>query len=198
MTPEQRTQHHFSESLSTLEAAMASMQDGITRAGLLLAEQLKQQRKILLCGNGGSAADAIHFSSELLNKMWMERPPLAAISLTGDVSTLTSIANDYRYAEIFSKQVTALGQAGDVLVAFSTSGNSENIIEAIHAAHKNSLPCIAMTGHEGGKIADILKAGDIELRVPSSITHRIQEIHGLIIHCLCDLIDHHLFGDQTQ
>ena len=177
---------------------MAAMQAPITAAGALLANQLSAHKKILICGNGGSAADAIHFSSELLNKMHMERPPLAAISLTGDVSTLTSIANDYRYAQIFSKQVSALGNTGDVLVALSTSGNSDNIIEAIHAAHEKSMQCIAMTGHDGGKIAPILDHTDIELRVPSTVTHRIQEIHGLVIHCLCDLIDHQLFGDTAE
>lgn len=198
MTPEQRVQQHFTDSIELLQASMASMQPTITKAGGLLAKQLSKENKILICGNGGSAADAIHFSSELLNKMCMERPPLAAISLTGDVSTLTSIANDYRYAQIFSKQVTALGREGDILVALSTSGNSDNVAEAIHAAHEKSMHCIAMTGRDGGKIAGILKDTDIELRVPSTVTHRVQEIHGLIIHCLCDLIDHQLFGDTPQ
>ncbi len=197
MTPEQRIQQHFTESLATIEASMAVMQADITASGVLLAQQLDQKHKILICGNGGSAADAIHFSSELLNKMCMERPPLAAISLTGDVSTLTSIANDYRYAQVFSKQVEALGQDGDVLVAISTSGNSDNIIEAIRAAQQKQMQCIALTGRDGGRIADVLQPQDIELRVPATITHRIQEIHGLIIHCLCDLIDHQLFGEAS-
>lgn len=195
IAPALRVEQHFIDNIATHQAAMASMQNSICQAGLLLVTQLKNQHKILICGNGGSAADSIHFSSELLNKMWMPRPPLAAISLSADISTLTSIANDECFAQVFSKQVQALGQNGDVLVAFSTSGNSKNVIQAIDAAHEKNMACIALTGRDGGKIANNLKTADIELRVPSDITHRIQEVHGLIIHCLCDLIDHQLYGD---
>ena len=147
------------------------------------------------CGNGGSAGDAQHFSSELLNRFERERPSLPAIALTTDSSTLTSIANDYSYNEVFSKQVRALGQREDILLAISTSGNSGNVVEAIHAAHDREMRVISLTGRDGGEMVHIQQAGDIEIRVPSDVTARIQEVHLLIIHCLCDLIDHQLFGE---
>lgn len=157
---------------------------------------LLAEHKILSCGNGGSAADAQHFSSEMLNRFEMERPGLPAIALTTDTSTITSIANDYQYAEIFSKQIRALGQAGDILLAFSTSGESHNIIHAIDAAHDRDMSVVALTGREGGQIADLMKQNDFELRVPSWSTARIQEVHIMIIHSLCDLIDRHLLGQE--
>lgn len=193
MTPEKRVQQHFSDSIDTLQTALNALHNPTAVAGQLLADRLAAGNKILICGNGGSAADALHFSSELLNKMHMERAPLPAISLAGDAPTLTSIANDEHYAQVFSKQVTALGQPGDVLVAISTSGQSENVNQAIHAAHEQKMFCVAFSGKSGGEMANILRSDDIELRVPSETTHRIQEVHGLIIHCLCDLIDHQLF-----
>jgi D-sedoheptulose 7-phosphate isomerase len=150
--------------------------------------------KILSCGNGGSAGDAQHFSSEMLNRFERERPSLPAIALTTDSSTVTSIANDYSYNEIFSKQIRALGNEGDILLAISTSGGSKNVIEAIKAAHDRDMQVVALTGKDGGNMASLLTDNDIEIRVPSEVTARIQEVHLLVIHCLCDLIDCSLFG----
>ena len=153
--------------------------------------------KILSCGNGGSAGDAQHFSAELLNRFEKERPGLPAIAITTDSSTLTAIANDYDYNEIFAKQVSALGQSNDVLLAISTSGNSPNIVEAIRAAHDREMKIVALTGRDGGAMADLLSAEDIEIRVPSDRTARIQEVHLVVIHCLCDYIDTKLFGGDN-
>ena len=150
--------------------------------------------KILSCGNGGSAGDSQHFSAELLNRFEKERPGLPAVALTTDSSTLTAIANDYDYKEIFSKQVTALGQAGDVLLAISTSGNSGNVMEAIKAGQEREMSIVALTGKDGGSMASLMTDRDIEIRVPSDRTARIQEVHLVIIHCLCDFIDTQLFG----
>jgi len=166
----------------------------ITAAGQMMVNSLLGECKILSCGNGGSAGDAQHFSSELLNRFERERPSLPAIALTTDSSTITSIANDYSYIEVFSKQIYALGKAGDVLLAISTSGNSPNIIQAILAAHERQMTVVALTGRGGGKIAPMLSDNDIEIRVPSDITARIQEVHLLVIHCLCDFIDNQIFG----
>jgi D-sedoheptulose 7-phosphate isomerase len=167
----------------------------IARAGEMLVEALQNKHKILACGNGGSAADAQHFASELLNRFERERVSLPAMALTTDSSTLTSIANDYSYNEIFSKQIKGLGFDGDILLAISTSGKSVNIINAIYAAHSKGMKAIALTGKDGGDLARILRADDIELRVPAQSTARIQEVHLLIIHCLCDYIDSQ-FGPQ--
>jgi D-sedoheptulose 7-phosphate isomerase len=153
--------------------------------------------KILSCGNGGSAGDAQHFSAELLNRFEKERPGLPAIAISTDTSTLTAIANDYDFNEIFSKQVSALGNSGDVLLAISTSGNSKNVLAAIEAAHERGMKVVAMTGRDGGTIAAALGVDDTEIRVPSERTARIQEVHLVVIHCLCDLIDTHLFGGET-
>ncbi len=150
--------------------------------------------KVLSCGNGGSAGDAQHFSSEMLNRFERERPGLPALALTTDTSTLTSIANDYDYSEIFAKQVRALGQPGDLLLAISTSGNSDNVNHAIDAAHAKDMAVIALCGRDGGRLASLLRVGDVELRVAAQSTARIQEVHLVIIHCLCDLIDQQLIG----
>jgi len=169
----------------------------IAQAVELMVQSLLGNGKIMSCGNGGSAADAQHFAAELVNRFEMERPPLAAIALTTDSSTLTSIANDYRYDEVFSKQVRALGQPGDVLLAISTSGNSANVIAAIHAAHERDVNVVALTGRDGGKMAGLLGDGDVHLGVPeyaTTRTPRIQEVHLLVLHCLCDGIDHLLLG----
>lgn len=188
-----RIEQHFQNSINAKQQALATLPPYIAKAGKLMADALQQGHKILSCGNGGSAADAQHFSSELLNRFEQERPPLAAIALTTDSSTLTAIANDYRYEEVFSKQVKALGQANDILLAISTSGNAANVVHAIHAAHEKGLHVIALTGKDGGTIAKTLRAQDVEIRVPATSTARIQEIHLLTIHCLCDWIDQTLF-----
>jgi D-sedoheptulose 7-phosphate isomerase len=166
----------------------------IVQASEVMTLCLLNERKILSCGNGGSAAEAQRFSGIMLNRFNMERPGLPAIALTTDTSTITSIANDYQYADIFSKQIRALGQSGDILLVFSSSGESHNIIHAIDAAHEREMYIIALTGREGGQIADIMHENDIELRVPSWSTAKIHEFHLLIVNCLCDLIDHQLLG----
>ena len=187
---------HFEESIATKRAALETIVPAIKEAGDVIAQRLQNGGKVLSCGNGGSAADAQHFSSELLNRFEMERPPLAAIALNTDTSTLTAIANDYSYDDIYAKQVSALGNAKDVLLAISTSGNSLNIIRAIDMAHERGLRVVALTGRDGGDTAAILEDNDIEIRVPSKRTARIQEVHLLVIHCLCDLIDQHLFAND--
>lgn len=196
MDPIQRVKENFSESIQIKTEAAELLAPVIAAAADAMTTCLLGEHKILSCGNGGSAADAQHFSSEMLNRFEMERPGLPAIALTTDTSTITSIANDYQYAEIFSKQIRALGQAGDILLAFSTSGESHNIIHAIDAAHDRDMSVVALTGREGGQIADLMKQNDFELRVPSWSTARIQEVHIMIIHSLCDLIDRHLLGQE--
>ena len=190
-----RVREHFTESLVTKQQAMETISEAIVAGGQLMSECLLNDGKILSCGNGGSAADSQHFSSELLNRFEMERPGLPAMALTTDSSTLTSISNDYAYEEIFSKQVRALGKSGDVLLGISTSGNSENVIRAIKAAHERSMRVVALTGRDGGSMADVFQPGDVEIRVPATRTARIQEVHLVVIHCLCDLIDTTLLGD---
>lgn len=193
MTPEQRVQAHFRASIETKSRAADTLAPVIARGAALLARCLREGGKVLACGNGGSAADAQHFASELVNRFERERPPLAGIALTTDSSTLTSIANDYDYAEIFAKQVRALGTSGDVLLAISTSGNSENVNRAIEAAHERGLRVLALSGRAGGAMARLLQSSDVEIRVPAESTARIQETHLLVIHCLCDLVDRELY-----
>lgn len=197
MSLQQRIQQQFSASIKTKQASIEPLTPVIEQAARSMANALKKDGKILCCGNGGSAADAQHFSAELLNRFERERPGLAAIALTSNPSTLTSIANDYHFDEIFSKQVHALTQTGDILLAISTSGSSSNIIQAIHAAHDKGGQVIALTGNQGGAISALLSENDIEICVPSTSTARIQEVHILIIHCLCDLIDHQLLGETS-
>lgn len=196
MKPEDHVTGHFNDSIATKQAALKVLVPSITAAGKLMADALKQDRKVMSCGNGGSAADSQHFSAELLNRFERERPGLAGIALTTDTSTLTSIANDYEYNDIFAKQVRALGRGGDVLLAISTSGNSPNVMRAIDAAHEKGVHVVALTGRDGGKMAGQLKTGDIEIRVPAKVTARIQEVHLVALHCMCDLIDLHLFGEK--
>lgn len=184
---------NFTENVQTMIAASEQVSGSIEQAGMVMVNALLNGKKILSCGNGGSAGDAQHFSSELLNRFETERPSLPAIALTTDSSTLTSIANDYHYDEVFSKQVRALGNNGDVLLAISTSGNSKNVIKAIEAAVSRDMPIIALTGNDGGDIAGLLGENDVEIRVPSSRTARIQEVHLIAIHCLCEIIDKTLF-----
>ena len=185
---------HFLESIETKQKAAADLTAVIQMAGETMVNCLLSDGKIMSCGNGGAAGDAQHFSAELLNRFEKERPGLPAIAITTDSSTLTAIANDYDYNEIFSKQVSALGQSHDVLLAISTSGNSPNITEAMKAAHDRGMKIVALTGHDGGTMADLMSPSDIEIRVPSDRTARIQEVHLVVIHCLCDYIDTKLFG----
>lgn len=195
MDPRERIREHFHASIQTKTHAIDHIDDDIVQAGNIMVQCLLEGHKILSCGNGGSAADAQHFSSELLNRYSVERPSLPAMALTTDASTITSIANDYCYEEVFSKQIRALGQSGDVLLAISTSGNSANVVAAIKAAHLRGMQVIALTGKDGGDIAtEALENHDIEIRVPSMTTAHIQETHLMIIHCLCDMIDQQLFG----
>jgi len=184
-----RIAQQFTDSAQTKLASLEFMAEPIAAAIEAMTHSLMANGKILSCGNGGSAADAQHFAAELLNRFEMERPPLAGLALTTDSSTLTSIANDYDFTQIFSKQVRALGQPGDVLLAISTSGNSPNVIEAIHAAHEREMRVVALTGKGGGAMAELLGADDIHLCVPSDRTARIQEVHLITLHCLCDGID---------
>ncbi len=191
-----RVQSHFAASLDAKRLTLDSMAVRIVQAAEPLAERLRQGHRILACGNGGSAADAQHFAAELVNRFEIERPGLAAIALTTDSSALTSIANDYAFEQVFARQVQALGQPGDVLLAISTSGNSPNVIAAMTAARARGLSIVTLTGRDGGRMAQA--AGDddlIEIRAAATATARIQETHILIIHCLCDLIDHQLFGE---
>jgi len=192
-----RVKHHFAESIRVKQEASETLAPVIARGAELIAQRLIQGHKVLSCGNGGSAGDAQHFSSEMLNRFERERPGLPAVALTTDSSTLTSIANDYHYDEIFAKQIRALGQPGDVLLAISTSGNSTNVERAVEAAHDREMTTVALTGRDGGAIAAGLWETDVEIRVPAESTARIQEVHLLVIHCLCDLIDLHLFGQES-
>lgn len=185
--------HIFNENIQTQITTADTLSETIAKAGQMMVDALLNNHKILCCGNGGSAADAQHFSAEMLNRFEAERPSLPAIALTTDTSTLTSIANDYHFNEVFSKQIKAFGQPGDVLLAISTSGNSKNVIEAIVAAHHRQMHVIALTGRNGGDIPPLLNASDFEIRIPSESTARIQETHGIVIHCLCDIIDRQLF-----
>jgi D-sedoheptulose 7-phosphate isomerase len=189
-----RVAAHFAESARLKAQAAETLGEPVARAGVLLAQSLRSGGKALACGNGGSAADAQHFAAELVNRFEVERPPLAAVALTTDTSTLTSIANDYAYQQVFSKQVRAIGRRGDVLLAISTSGNSANVIEAIAVAHELGVHVIALTGNTGGKMAGMLKGNDVHICVPHKSTARIQEVHLLVLHCLCDAIDFQLLG----
>ncbi len=196
MSLEDRITELFEASIEAKVDARSTLPGVIAQAGEAMVQCLLKDGKILTCGNGGSAGDAQHFSSELLNRFERERPALPSIALTTDSSTITSIANDYSYNEIFSKQIRALGQPNDALLAITTSGNSANIVQAVQAAHDRDMKVIAMTGKDGGDVARLLHPEDIEIRVPSNSTARIQEVHLLIIHSLCDLIDGQLFGTE--
>jgi D-sedoheptulose 7-phosphate isomerase len=189
-----RINQNFQDSISTKQIAADLLAEPLATAAQMITQCLLGGGKVLSCGNGGSAGDAQHFSSEMLNRFEMERPGLPAVALTTDSSTLTSIANDYSYDQIFSKQVSALGQPGDILLAISTSGNSANVNRAIEAAHEREMHVIALSGKQGGDMAALLSSDDVEVRVPSDSTARIQEVHLLAIHCICDLVDHQLLG----
>ncbi|HRD66152.1 MAG TPA: phosphoheptose isomerase [Candidatus Competibacter sp.] len=191
----QRVDRHFAASFEAKQRTLRAMGPQIVRAAELMAERLRRGNKILVCGNGGSAADAQHFAAELVNRFEIERPGLAAIALTTDSSALTSIANDYAFEQVFARQVTALGRSGDVLLAISTSGNSSNVMAAAAAARGLGLATVALTGRDGGRMAEKFIAEDIEIRAAAVATARIQEVHILVIHCLCDLVDELLFGE---
>ena len=191
---EARVSDTFAQHLDTVQRLSDELVPIITRAANICLASLLADKKILSCGNGGSAADAQHFSSELLNRFELERPGLPAVALTTDSSTLTSIANDYHYDEIFSKQVRALGQPGDILLAISTSGNSTNVIRAVEAAHERDMIVVALNGRDGGEISRVLNENDVDILVRGPSTARVQEMHIIVIHCLCDLIDHQLLG----
>jgi D-sedoheptulose 7-phosphate isomerase len=188
----------FEESARLKREAAPMLAAPILAAGRMMADALAAGGRVLACGNGGSAADAQHFAAELLNRFECERPPLAAIALTTDSSTLTSIANDYDYRQVFSKQVRALGRRGDVLLAISTSGNSPNVAAAIEVAHEAGMRVVALTGRDGGSIGRGLCEGDIELRVPHPSTAHVQEVHILALHCICDAIDQILFPQEAK
>ena len=190
----QRINDHFAESAKVKLAVVSTLAEPLKQASERMVHCLMNEGKILACGNGGSAADAQHFTAELLNRFEMERPGLAAMALTTDTSTLTSIANDYDFDQIFSKQIRALGQPNDLLLAISTSGNSRNVVEAVQAAHDRQMGVVALTGRDGGVIGELLGPDDIHLCVAHTSTARIQEVHILCLHCLCDAIDCLLLG----
>ena len=192
---ESRITRHFQDSITTKQRVAAELTPLIAAAARAMVGCLKKGGKILSCGNGGSAADAQHFAAELVGRFERERAELAAIALTTDSSILTAVANDYSFEEIFSKQVRALGKSGDILFAISTSGNSKNVVAAIEAAQLKGLHIIGMTGRNGGKIASRMKAGDVLLNVDAQVTARVQEVHLLMLHCLCDSIDNLMFGE---
>ena len=194
MSANDRIIKHFEDSIAVKQRAGASLTASIAAAADLMTSALCAGGKILSCGNGGSAGDAQHFSCELLNRFEMERPGLPAVALTTDSTTLTAIANDYAFEKIFSKQVTALGNPADCLLAISTSGSSPNVLAAIKAAHEKGMRVVALTGRDGGTMGRELQTGDIEIRVPDERTARIQEVHLVVIHCLCDVIDQAMFG----
>jgi D-sedoheptulose 7-phosphate isomerase len=185
---------HFTDSAKLKLAAAQPLAAPLARAIELMAAALRAGGKVLACGNGGSAADAQHFAAELVNRFERERPPLAALALTTDTSNLTSIANDYSYEQVFEKQLRALGRKGDVLLALSTSGNSPSVLAALRAARELGLRCVAFSGRGGGKMAGLLGPEDVHVCVPHDRTARIQEVHLLALHCLCDGIDFQLFG----
>lgn len=185
----ERLRGFFEASIQAKRDTLDTVLPDLITAGDMLADTLAAGRKILACGNGGSAGDAQHFSSELVNRFERERAALPAIALTTESATLTAIANDRDYDRVFSRQIEALGTEGDVLLAISTSGNSENVLAAIDAAHERGMKILALTGRDGGKMAQRLAGDDLELRAAADTTARIQEVHLLLIHCLCDRID---------
>ena len=193
---EARIASHFDDSARLKRESAKQLSAPIVRAIGLMAAALKAGGKILACGNGGSAADAQHFAAELVNRFERERPPLAAVALTTDTSALTSIANDYGYEQVFGKQLRALGRKGDVLLAISTSGKSPSVLAALGAARELGLRSVALSGNGGGPMGELLAAEDVHICVPHTRTMRIQEVHLLVLHCLCDGIDVQLFGDK--
>lgn len=192
-----RVAAHFNESAQLKLASAEALAAPIARAAALMVHSLRAGGKILACGNGGSAADAQHFAAELVNRFEIERPPLAAVALTTDSSALTSIANDFRYEDVFAKQLRALGRAGDILLAISTSGNSASVLEAVSVASALGIRVVALTGGRGGKLGERISAQDVHVNVPHASTARVQEVHLLALHCLCDAIDFQMFGANS-
>jgi len=188
---------HFRESADLKLSSAQLLAVPIAQAAARMVESLRAGGKILACGNGGSAADAQHFAAELVNRFEIDRPPLAAVALTTDSSALTSIANDFRYEEVFAKQLRAIGRPGDVLLAISTSGNSASVLEAVAAAHALDIRVVALTGGRSGKLGERIGEADVLISVPHARTARIQEVHLLALHCLCDAIDFRMFGANT-
>ena len=193
MNIKQLIEQNFTESLAAKQKATDTIQPSVEKAINILTTAFKAGNKILICGNGGSAADSQHFAAEFTGRYEMERTPLPAIALTTDTSALTAIGNDYSFDVVFSKQVEALGIAGDVLLGISTSGNSGNVIKAMEVAHAKGMKIIALTGKDGGKIDNLLKAEDVNICVPVNRTARIQEVHLLVLHTICDAVDNVLF-----
>jgi D-sedoheptulose 7-phosphate isomerase len=193
---EQRIQQHFIDSADLKYQAAQSLSKPIEAAVQAMLACVTSGGKVLACGNGGSAADAQHFSAEFVGRFERERPELGAIALTTDSSILTAVANDYDFERIFASQVRALGHAGDVLLALSTSGNSANVLAAVKAAHEREMTVVALTGRGGGKIAQALRETDVHICVPHERTMRIQEVHILVLHCICDGVDTQLLGEQ--
>ena len=189
---------HFNESIELKKKAAEELAEPIARAAQCTYDALTQGNKIRACGNGGSAADCQHFAAELVGRFERERMPLPAMALTTDSSIMTAVGNDYSYQDIFTKQVQAFGQPGDVLLAISTSGNSSNVIAAVEAAHEREMHVISLTGKGGGKMKLLLNEDDVEICVPHDRTARIQEVHLLTIHCICDAIDAALFGENID
>ena len=195
---EQRIQQHFIDSADLKYQSAQALGKPIVAAVQAMLACVTSGGKVLACGNGGSAADAQHFSAEFIGRFERERPELGAIALSTDSSILTAVSNDYGFEHIFSKQVRALGQAGDVLLALSTSGNSANVLAAVEAAHEREMTVVALTGRGGGKLLHALRETDVHICVPHERTARIQEVHILVLHCICDGVDAQLLGEQES
>jgi D-sedoheptulose 7-phosphate isomerase len=194
----QRILAHFQESAELKLKSAAALTQPISQAVELMFAALSNGNKILACGNGGSAADCQHFAAELVGRFERERFPLPALALTTDTSILTAVGNDYSYKEVFAKQVQAFGQAGDILLAISTSGNSANVLAAVESALEREMRIVAFTGKDGGQLASMLTDADVHINVPHNRTARIQEVHLVAIHCICDGIDVALFGGDEE
>ncbi len=192
----QRVIRQFEDSARNTQKSSDALLDPILRGIELMFDALSNDHKILACGNGGSAADAQHFAADLIGRFERERLPLAAVALSTDTSLITAVANDFSFDQVFAKQVAGLGRSGDVLFALSTSGNSKNVVAAIEAAFARDMRIVALTGKGGGAIGELLRDGDVHICVPHDRTARIQEVHRLVLHCLCDGIDWHLLGDD--
>jgi D-sedoheptulose 7-phosphate isomerase len=195
---QQRVAQHFNHSIATKQGAAAVVAPAVVKASELITGALLQGRKVLCCGTAGSGGLAQYFASTLLNRYERERPGLPAIALNADTQAMTSIANDYTYREIFSKQLRVLAQEGDVLLVISATGNSRNAAEAIKASHDRGVSVVALTGRDGGELTELLNEDDVEIRIPAQSVARIQEVHLLVLHCLCDLIDIQIFGEDES